>query len=63
MSLRELHEALGRLDGGSRLRLAERLERHTARETVRVAGRHVVLIEDAGDLLQVAQLRCPILMT
>lgn len=63
MPLRELHEALGGVDGANRLRLPERLERDSAGETVRVAGRHVVLIENAGDLLQIAQLRCAVPIT
>ena len=50
MPFRELDEAAGRIDRGSRLRLPERLERYSAGEAVRVPGRHVVLIENAGDL-------------
>ena len=60
MPLRELDETVGRLDRGRCLRLSERLERHAASEAVRVAGRHIVLIEDSRKLAQVAQLGRPI---
>ena len=53
MTLRDAHETVRRGDGGRRLRLAERLERHAAGEAVGVAGRHVVLIDGLlGGLLR-----------